>query len=54
MHAFAQRDPRHLAAVRRAPAESWYAEELFARFAVDAADGMFVGRDIGSLLAEPR
>jgi hypothetical protein len=52
MHAFAQRDPRHLDAVRRAPSESWYAEELFARFAVDAAEGSFVGRDIGALLAD--
>jgi hypothetical protein len=54
MHDFAQRDPRHLAAVRRAPAESWYAEELFARFSVDAATGSFVGQDIGAMLAGPQ
>jgi hypothetical protein len=32
--AFAYRHPEHRAAITRTPAEGWYAEELFARFAV--------------------
>jgi hypothetical protein len=32
--AFAHRDPRHVAAMARTPRERWFAEELFARFAV--------------------
>jgi heme-degrading monooxygenase HmoA len=31
---FAYRHPEHRAAITRTPAEGWYAEELFARFAV--------------------
>ncbi|MGS2619140.1 monooxygenase [Micromonospora sp. LZ34] len=31
---FAYRHPEHRAAIMRTPAEGWYAEELFARFAV--------------------
>ncbi|MGW5673298.1 monooxygenase, partial [Micromonospora sp. NPDC003776] len=32
--AFAYRHPEHRAAITRTPTEGWYAEELFARFAV--------------------
>jgi hypothetical protein len=32
--AFAYRQPEHCAVVQRTPADRWYAEELFARFAV--------------------
>jgi hypothetical protein len=32
--AFAYRQPEHRAAIARTPADRWYAEELFARFAV--------------------
>ncbi|WP_422743040.1 monooxygenase [Micromonospora sp. WMMD754] len=32
--AFAYRSPEHRAAITRTPTEGWYAEELFARFAV--------------------
>ncbi|MGE5829773.1 MAG: monooxygenase [Micromonosporaceae bacterium] len=34
LHAFAHRDPRHVAVMTRTPTERWFAEELFARFAV--------------------
>lgn len=37
---------RHAAAIRRTPVERWYAEELFARFAVLAADGSVDGRTV--------
>jgi hypothetical protein len=37
--AFAHRDPRHVAAMARTPTERWFAEELFARFAVVGAAG---------------
>ncbi|WBB80000.1 monooxygenase [Micromonospora sp. WMMD882] len=37
--AFAYRHPEHRAAIARTPAESWYAEELFARFEVTAVVG---------------
>ncbi|MFE9206025.1 monooxygenase [Micromonospora sp. NPDC007230] len=37
--AFAYRQPEHRAAITRTPAEGWYAEELFARFAVDDVVG---------------
>lgn len=36
---FAYRHPEHRAAIDRTPAERWYAEELFARFAVRAVVG---------------
>ena len=36
---FAYRQPGHRAAITRTPAEDWYAEELFARFAVLRVDG---------------
>jgi hypothetical protein len=36
---FAYRHPGHRAAIMRTPAERWYAEELFARFQVDAVLG---------------
>jgi hypothetical protein len=34
LHEFAYRHPEHRAAILRTPAEGWYAEDLFARFAV--------------------
>lgn len=45
MTAFARDAPAHAAAARRAGAERWYAEELFARFAVTAAAGTIDGVD---------
>jgi hypothetical protein len=39
------RDPAHAAAVARTTPERWYAEELFARFAVLDAEGTLDGRD---------
>jgi hypothetical protein len=43
---FAYRRAEHVAVVRRTPQERWYAEELFARFAVQSAAGRFAGRDV--------
>jgi hypothetical protein len=37
--AFAYRQPEHRAAIARTPADRWYAEELFARFAVHGISG---------------
>ncbi|WP_218566295.1 hypothetical protein [Vallicoccus soli] len=42
---FAYGRPAHLEAVRRTAEVGWYAEELFARFAVLDADGTFGGRE---------
>ncbi|MGH8868886.1 MAG: monooxygenase [Acidimicrobiia bacterium] len=44
--AFAHRGPAHLDAVRRTPREGWYAEELFARFAVLGVSGRYQGRPV--------
>ena len=41
---FAHRRRPHAEVVRRTPAEGWYAEELFARFAVLGSAGTFEGR----------
>jgi hypothetical protein len=43
--AFAHRDPAHTDAIRRTTQEGWYAEELFARFAVVGSAGTLDGRD---------
>jgi hypothetical protein len=42
---FASRGAAHADAVRRTPVEGWYAEELFARFAVLRTEGTVDGRD---------
>ena len=42
---FAHRDAAHLEVVRRTAEERWYAEELFARFAVLGTSGTLDGRD---------
>jgi hypothetical protein len=42
---FAYHGAAHRAVVERTPVEGWYAEELFARFAVLDADGSVDGRD---------
>ena len=42
---FATRSAAHADVVRRTPGEGWYAEELFARFAVVGAEGTVDGRD---------
>jgi hypothetical protein len=41
---FAYRRAPHLEAIRRTATERWYAEELFARFAVLAVEGTFGGQ----------
>ncbi|MGV9709558.1 monooxygenase [Gordonia sp. NPDC003424] len=41
---FAYRSPAHRAAIRRTAPERWYAEELFARFAVTDVTGSYEGR----------
>jgi hypothetical protein len=43
--AFAYRGRAHAEAIRRTRAERWYAEELFARFAVLASAGTYGGKD---------
>jgi len=45
LRAFAYAGPAHAEAIRLAAAGRWYAEELFARFAVLAAAGTVDGRD---------
>jgi heme-degrading monooxygenase HmoA len=45
VRAFAYRRPAHAAAVRRTGEVGWYAEELFARFAVLAGHGTVDGQD---------
>ncbi len=41
---FAHRRPAHTAVVARTATEGWYAEELFARFAVLDVRGTYAGR----------
>jgi hypothetical protein len=43
---FAHRRAAHVDVVRRTEPERWYAEELFARFAVHSATGSFAGREL--------
>jgi hypothetical protein len=45
LNAFAYDRPAHAEAIRRTATEGWYAEELFARFAVLSATGTVRGRD---------
>jgi hypothetical protein len=45
VRAFAYGRPAHADVVRRTPETGWYAEELFARFTVLAADGTLDGRN---------
>lgn len=45
LHAYAYRGEAHRAAIRQTAARRWYAEELFARFAVLSAAGSLDGRD---------
>jgi hypothetical protein len=44
LRSFAYESAAHAAVVARTPAEGWYAEELFARFAVTRIDGTYHGR----------
>jgi hypothetical protein len=41
---FAYRRPAHVEVIRRTRELDWYAEELFARFAVEELEGTFAGR----------
>jgi hypothetical protein len=45
LRAFAYQGDAHRAVIDRTAREGWYAEELFARFAVEAASGSVDGRD---------
>jgi hypothetical protein len=45
LRGFAYEGPAHRAVVARTAPERWYAEELFARFAVEAAAGSVDGKD---------
>ena len=45
LRAFAHRTPAHVDVVARTAREGWYAEELFARFAVLGTAGTLDGRD---------
>jgi hypothetical protein len=45
LNAFAFERSPHVEAIRRTAEERWYAEELFARFALLSAEGMLGGRD---------
>lgn len=45
LRGFAYGSDAHRAVVDRTPGEGWYAEELFARFAVEASAGTLDGRD---------
>lgn len=54
MNQFARHDPVHLEAMDRTPTDGWYAEEMFARFAVDDVRGTFVGIDVAARIAEAR
>ena len=45
LRAFAFDDPAHVGAIRDTTRIGWYAEELFARFAVVASEGSLDGRD---------
>ena len=42
---FAYAGAAHSAVIARTAPERWYAEELFARFGIEAADGTVDGRD---------
>ncbi|MDP9239713.1 MAG: monooxygenase, partial [Actinomycetota bacterium] len=42
---FAYRRPAHTEAIRRTAEEGWYAEELFARFALVGSAGTLAGSD---------
>lgn len=53
MNQFARHDPIHLEAMARTPTDGWYAEELFARFAVHAAHGTFVGMNVADRISAP-
>jgi heme-degrading monooxygenase HmoA len=45
LRAFAYRDDAHRQVIRRTASDGWYAEELFARFAVVQSTGTVGGRD---------
>jgi hypothetical protein len=45
LRGFAYAGAAHAAVIERTVPERWYAEELFARFAVEAAEGTVDGRD---------
>ena len=51
--AFAHRRAPHAEVVRRTGQADWYAEELFARFALVGADGVALGRPAGRLTEAP-
>jgi heme-degrading monooxygenase HmoA len=52
MNRFARHESRHVEAMRKAPTDGWYAEELFARLRVDHASGTFAGIELSDIQAE--
>lgn len=51
LSAFAHRGPAHQQVISQTRERDWYAEELFARFAVQSVTGTFHGRPIVDHLA---
>ncbi|MEM9754900.1 MAG: spheroidene monooxygenase [Pseudomonadota bacterium] len=52
MNAFARASGPHARAIRAVREGQWFAEELYARFAIDRVEGRWEGRDIGAALTE--
>ncbi len=51
MSEFAYRRPAHRQAIEQTRALDWYAEELFARFAVESVEGVYRGRTLSERIS---